>query len=77
MRSPASSRLTSPCASRRRSSASLGYLSPIKDRGNLTIRLGARVAVSIELEAALRTADVRTDLDLTLPRVLDRLHVPR
>jgi glycosyltransferase involved in cell wall biosynthesis len=23
------------------------------------------------------TADVRTDLDLTLPRVLDRLHVPR
>lgn len=29
---------------RRRSSASLGYLSPIKDRKNLTVRLGARVA---------------------------------
>jgi choline dehydrogenase-like flavoprotein len=29
---------------RRRSSASLGYLSPIKDRKNLTVKLGARVA---------------------------------
>jgi choline dehydrogenase-like flavoprotein len=29
---------------RRRSSASLGYLSPIRDRKNLTVKLGARVA---------------------------------
>ncbi|MBY5312544.1 alanine-phosphoribitol ligase [Rhizobium leguminosarum] len=39
---------------RRRSSASLAYLSPIKDRKNLTVRTGARVA-RIVLEGARAT----------------------
>ena len=58
---------------RRRSSASLGYLSPIKNRKNLTIRTGARVArivlegkraVGVEVAASRGVEIIRADREV-------------
>ena len=58
---------------RRRSSASLGYLSPIKDRKNLTVQLGARVsriviegrrAVGVEVATAAGSRVVRAEREV-------------
>jgi choline dehydrogenase-like flavoprotein len=53
---------------RRRSSASLAYLSPIKDRKNLTVRTGARVARIIVEGARATGVEIVTSRGLEIVR---------
>ncbi|MGR9238731.1 GMC family oxidoreductase [Rhizobium leguminosarum] len=53
---------------RRRSSASLAYLSPIKDRKNLTVRTGARVARVIVEGARVTGVEIVTSRGLEIVR---------